>query len=191
VRTSHYAQAERAASPGSCEVKIARTAEPYPVVFRQLEQLVAPGDQITSRLWGLTGWSMNWWIVATELFAILLVVPFMVGLRGLYAADLALCGSMGVLLSASFWTRSVLVIAITSQRQLLCCRISRPFLHKTITQAPLEAAWLAGFRRGWLFSQLRYRGPGTGGKTVRLNIPARCRQAAETVMGPTSRVVTN
>lgn len=170
---------------------MARTAEPYPAVFRQLEQLVAPGDQITSRLWGLTGWSMNWWIVATELVAILLVMPFMLGLRGLYTADLALCGSAGVLLSASFWTRPVLIIAITSQRQLLCCRISRPILHKTITQAPLEAAHFAGFRRGWLFSQLRYRGPGTDGKTARLNIPARCRQAAETVTGPMSWLATN
>jgi hypothetical protein len=179
VRTSHYAQAERAASPASCEVKIARTAEPYPVVFRQLEQLAAPGDQITSRLWGLTGWSMNWWIVATELFAILLVVPFILGLRGLYAADLALCGSMGVLLSASFWTRSVLVIAITSQRQLLCCRISRPFQRTTITQAPIEAAQFAGLRRGLFFSRLRYAGPGTDGGMVRLNIPAACRQAVQ------------
>jgi hypothetical protein len=102
-----------------------------------------------------------------------------------------LCGSVGVLLSASFWTRSVLVIAVTSQRRLLCCRISRPFLRKTFTQAPREAAWFAGFRRGWLFSHLRYRGPGTGGRTVRLNIPARCRQAAETVTGPASRGVTN
>jgi hypothetical protein len=68
---------------------------------------------------------------------------------------------------------------------------ARPFLRKTITQAPLEAAWFGGFRRGWLFSQLRYRGPGTDGKTVRLNIPARCRQAAETVTGPASRVATN
>ncbi len=169
---------------------MARTAEPYPGVFRQLEQLVAPGDQITFRFWGLTGWSMNWWIVATELFATLLVVPFMLGLRGLYAADIALCGSAGVVLSASWWTRSVLVIAITSQRQLLSCRISRPFLHKTITQAPLEAAWFADFRRGWLYSQLRYRGPGTNGKTVRLNIPAGCRQVAETVAGPASRVAT-
>jgi hypothetical protein len=134
---------------------------------------------------------MNWWIVAAELFAILLVLPFILGLRGLYTADLALCGSVGVLLSASFWTRSVLVIAFTSQRQLLCCRITRPFLHKTITQAPLEAAWFTGFRRGWLFSQLRYRGPGSGAKTVRLNIPARCRQAAETVTASASRVATN
>ncbi|MDR2988347.1 MAG: hypothetical protein LBV34_26290 [Nocardiopsaceae bacterium] len=162
---------------------MARTAEPYRAVFRQLEQLVAPGDQITSRLWGLTGWSMKWWMVATELFAILLLLPFILGLPGLYAADMALCGSAGVLLSASWWTRSVLVIAITSQHQLLCCRISRPLLRKTITQAPREAAQFAGFRRGWLFSQLSYRGPGTGGKTVRLNIPAQFRQAAEILAG--------
>jgi hypothetical protein len=49
--------------------------------------------------------------------------------------------------------------------------LSRPFLRKTITQAPLEAAWSGGFRRGWLFSQLRYRGPGTDGKTVRHPAP--------------------
>ena len=74
-------------------------------------------------------------------------------------------------------------MAITSQRQLLCCRTSRPFQRKTITQAPIETALFADFRRGWLFSQLRYRGPGTDGKTARLNIPARCRQAAETLTG--------
>ena len=75
------------------------------------------------------------------------------------------------------------MIAITRQRQLLCCRISRPFQHKTITQAPIEAAWLGDFRRGWIWSQLRYRGPGTQGKTVRVNIPAGCRQAAQSVTG--------
>jgi len=129
---------------------MARTAEPYPAAFSQLEQLMAPEDAIAVRLWGLTGWSMNWCIVVTELFAVMVVVPFALGLRGLYGADVAFCVSAGVLLSASWWTRSVLVIAITSQHQLLCCRISRPFPRKTITRAPAAVrvvcrlpSWLA------------------------------------------------
>lgn len=170
---------------------MAKTAEPFKAVFDQLEKLAAPEDQIAVRLWGLTGWSMNWWLVTSEVFAVLLVLPFMLGLRRLYGADLALCGSVGVLLSVSWWTRSVLVIAITSQRQLMCCRISRPFLRKTITQAPIEAAWFGGLRRGWLFTQLSYRGPGTDGKTTRLNVPARCRQAAEAVTGSAWRITTS
>ncbi len=159
---------------------MARTAEPYRAVFSQLEQRVAPGDEIAARFWGLTGWSMNWWTVASEVFAVLLVLPFMLGLRRLYGADLSLCGSAGVLLAASWWTRPALVIAVTRQRQLLCCRVSRPFQRKTTTQAPAEAAWLSDFRRGWPYCGLRYRGPGTDGKTVRLNIPAGGRQAAQT-----------
>lgn len=170
---------------------MAKTAEPYRAVFSQLEQHVAPGDEIALRFWGLTGWSMNWWMVASQVFAILLVLPFVLGLRRLYGADIALCGSAAVLLSASWWTRSVLVFAITRQRQLLCCRISRPFQRKTITQAPIEAAWLADFRRGWLYSQLWYRGPGTNGKTVRVNIPASCRQVAETVTEAASGMATS
>jgi hypothetical protein len=169
---------------------MAKTAEPFKQVFDQLEKLAAPEDQIAARIWGLTGWSMNWWIVTSEVFAVVLVVPFMLGLRRLYDVDLALCGSVGVVLSVSWWTRSVLVIAITSQRQLLCCRISRPFLRKTITQAPIEAAWFGGFRRGWLFSRLWYRGPGTDGKKARLNVPARCREAAEGAAGSAWRIAT-
>ena len=169
---------------------MAKTAEPFKKVFDQLESLAAPEDQIAARIWGFTGWSMNWWLVTSEVFAVLLVLPFMLGLRRLYDADLALCGSVGVLLSVSWWTRSVVVIAITSQRQLLCCRISRPLLRKTITQGPIEAAWFGGFRRGWLFSQLCYRGPGTDGKTARLNVPARCRRAAEAVAGSARRIAT-
>jgi hypothetical protein len=167
---------------------VAKAAEPYRAVFSRLEQHVAPGDEIADRFWGLTGWSMNWWMLTSQVFAILLVVPFMLGLRRLYGADLALCASAGVLLSASWWTRPALVIALTRQRQLLCCRISRPFQRKTITQAPIEAAWLGDFRRGCLHSQLRYRGPGTQGKTVRVNIPAGCRQAAQTVTGAASGI---
>jgi hypothetical protein len=98
---------------------VAKTAEPYRAVFSQLEQHVAPGDEIAARFWGLTGWSMNWWMVTSQVFAILLVLPFVLGLRRLYGADIALCGSAGVLLSASWSTRSVLVLAITRQRQLL------------------------------------------------------------------------
>jgi hypothetical protein len=157
---------------------MAKTAEPYPAIYGELEKLLAPEDEIVARFWGMTGWSMNLWIVTSEVFALLLALPYVLGLRGLYGADLALCASAGALLSASWWTRSVLVIAITSQRQLLCCRISRPFFRKTILRTPVEAARFADFRRGWLFSQLCYCGPGTDGKTIRLNIPARCRQAA-------------
>jgi hypothetical protein len=74
------------------------------------------------------------------------------------------------------------IVAVTRRRQLLCCRMSRPFQRKTITQASIEAARLADFRRSWLFSRLRYCGPGTDGKTVRLNVPAACRQAAQTAV---------
>ena len=169
-------------------LEVAKTAEPFREVFSRLEQQVAPGDEIAARFWGLAGWSLNWWILTSQVFAILLVVPFMLGLRRLYGADLALCTSAGVLLSASWWTRPALVIAITRQRQMLCCRISRPFQRKTITQAPIEAAWLGDFRRGWLYSQLRYRGPGTQGKTVRVNVPAGCRQTAQTVTGAASGI---
>jgi hypothetical protein len=184
-------EGKRGPPPGICEVKIAKTAGPYPEIFRELEQLVAPDDEIAARLWGLTGWSMNWWLVASQVFGVLLVLPFILGRRGLYSADLALCGSAAALLSVSWWTRSVLVIAITRQRQLLCCRMNRPFRHKTISQAPMEAARFADFRRGWLFSQIRYRGPGTDGKTARLNLPAGCRQAGETLAGSASSMTTS
>jgi hypothetical protein len=118
------------------------------------------------------------------------VLPFVLGLRRLYGADIALCGAAGVVLATSFWTRPALVIAITRRRQLLCCRISRPFQRTTISHAPIEAAQLAGFRRGWLFSRLRYRGPGTDGKMVQLNVPAACRQAAQTATGAASELAT-
>jgi hypothetical protein len=167
---------------------VAKKAEPYRAVFSRLEQDVAPGDEIAARFWGLAGWSMNWWILASEFFAIVLVLPFILGLHRLYNADLVLCGSAVVLLSASWWIRPVLVIAITRQRQLLCCRISRPFQRKSITQAPAQAASLGDFRRRWLYSQLRYRGPGTQDKTVLLNIPAGCRQAAQTVVDAASAI---
>jgi hypothetical protein len=157
---------------------MAAKSRPHAAVFRQLGQLVEPGDVIVARFWGLTGWSMDLWMAASELFAILLVLPFILALPHLYVADIALCGTAGLLLSASYWTRPALVIAVTGRRQLLCCRISRPLRRTTITQAPLDAAQLADFRRGWIFGRLRYRGPGTDGKTVRLNVPAACRQGA-------------
>lgn len=122
---------------------------------------------------------MNLWTVTILTFAILLVLPFMLGLRHLYGADLALCGPVGVLLSVSFLTRPALVIAVTRRWQLLCCRISRPFQRMTISQAPFEAAQLAGFRRGLFFSRLRHAGPGTDCGVVRLNVPAACRQAVQ------------
>jgi hypothetical protein len=159
--------------------QVARTSQPHSAVFSQLSQLVEAGDEIVARFWGLTGWSMNVWMVAAQLFGVLLVLPFMLGLPRLYGADIALCGAATVVLSASFWTRPALVIAVTRRHQLLCCRISRPFQRKTISHAPIEAAQLAGFRRGWLFSRLRYSGPGTDGKMVQLNVPAGCRQAAQ------------
>jgi hypothetical protein len=52
-----------------------------------------------------------------------------------------------------------------------------------VTLAPIEAAWFGDFRRRGLFSQLCYRGPGTYGKTARLNVPSRCQQAAERIAG--------
>jgi hypothetical protein len=158
---------------------VARTAQPPSAAFRQISQLLEPGDEIVATFWGLAGWSMNLWIVTNQLFAVLLIVPFMLSLRHLYDADLVVCVTVGVLLSASFLTRPVLVIAVTRRRQLLCCRTSRPFQRQTISQAPIETARLADFRRGWLYSRLRYMGPGTKGSTVRLNVPAACRDTAQ------------
>jgi hypothetical protein len=157
---------------------MAAKAQPHAAAFRQLGELVEPGDVIVARFWGLTGWSMDVWMVAIQLFAILLVLPFFFGLRHLYAPDIALCATAVLLLNASFWTRPALVIAVTGRRQLLCCRISRPLWRTTITQAPLDAVRLADFRRGWLYGRLRYCGPGTDGKTVSLNVPAACREGA-------------
>jgi len=47
----------------------------------------------------------------------------------------------------------------------------------------METAWLGDFRRSRIFSQLRYRGPGTDGATGRLNVPAGCRPAAAAAAG--------
>jgi hypothetical protein len=58
------------------------------------------------------------------------------------------CGTVGVLLATSFWVRPALVIAITGQRPLLYCRISRPSQRTTISQGTLEAVQLADSRRG-------------------------------------------
>ena len=159
--------------------QVARTAQPHSAIFLQLSRVAGPGDEVVAKFWGLTGWSMNLWMVTSQLFAVLLVLPFMLGLRRLYGADLGLCGTVGVLLAASFWTRPALVIAVTRQRRLLCCRVSRPFPRKRFSQGAVEAVELADFRPGWLFSRVRYRGPGTDGKMVQLNVPAACRQAAQ------------
>jgi hypothetical protein len=153
-------------------------AQPHSAAFSQLSELADAGDEIVARFWGLTGWSMNLWLVTSEFFAIMLVVPFVLGLRHVYGADVVVCGVVGVLLAASFWTRPALVVAVTRQRHVLCCRISRPFHRSAISQAPIEAVQL-DFHRGWLFSRLRYRGPGTDGKTVRVNVPAACRRDAQ------------
>ncbi len=158
---------------------VAKTAQPHSAVFRQLGELVEPGDEIVARFWGLTGWSMNLWFVLTDAFAVLLVLPFILGLHHLYVAAIVLCATAGVILSASYLTRPGLVIALTRRRQLLCCRMSRPFRGRTISQAPVEAAQLADFRPGWFFSRLRYSGPGTDGKTVQLNVPAACRRGVQ------------
>jgi hypothetical protein len=32
----------------------------------RLEQHVAPGGEITARFWGMTGWSMNWWMLTSQ-----------------------------------------------------------------------------------------------------------------------------
>jgi hypothetical protein len=160
---------------------VARTAGPPSAALGRLSQLVEPGDEIVATIWGLSGWSLNLWMVATEIFAVLLALPFALGLHRFYNADLAICGTAGVLVGTSFWIRPALVIAVTRRRLLLCCRISRPFQRMTVSHAPIEAAQIGGFRRGWLFSQLRYVGPGTSGKTIRLNIPPACRQAAQAI----------
>lgn len=153
-------------------------AQPHNATFDHLSELTDVGDEIVARFWGLTGWSMNLWLVTSEFFAILLVLPFLLGLRHVYGADVMVCGAVGVLLTASFWTRPALVVAVTRQRQVLCCRVSRPFRRAAISQAPIDAVQL-DFRRGWLFSRLRYHGPGTDGKTVRVNVPAACRRDAQ------------
>jgi hypothetical protein len=158
---------------------VARTAQPPAAAFRQISQLLEPGDEIVATFWGLAGWSMNLWIVTNQFFAVLVIVPFGLGLHHLYDADLIMCVTVGVLLSASFFTRPLLVIAVTRRRQLLCCRTSRPFQRQTISQAPIETARLADFRRGWIYSRLRYTGPGTKGRTVHLNVPAACRIDAQ------------
>lgn len=159
---------------------MAKTAGPPSAAVGRLSQLLEPGDEIVTTFWGLAGWSLNLWMVATEIFAVLLVLPFALGLRDLQNAALAVCGTAGFLLATSFWIRPALVIAVTRRRQLLCCRISRPLHRTTVSQAPVEAVRLAGFRSGWIYSRLRYTGPCTSGKTIRLNIPAGCRQAAQT-----------
>lgn len=166
--------------PPPCQGQpVAKTAQPFSAASRQLSQLVEPGDEIVATFWGLTGWSMNLWMVTNQFFAVLVILPFILNLPRLYDVDIALAFTVGVLLSASYLTRPALVIAVTRRRQLLCCRTSRPFHRRTISQAPIETARLADFRRGWLFSRLRYMGPGTKGSTVRLNVPAACRDAAQ------------
>lgn len=158
---------------------MAKTPKPFSAAFSQLSQLVEPGDEIVAVFWGLTGWSMNLWFVTNQVFAVLAVLPFALSLRHLYDADIALVFIACVLLLGSYFTRPALVVAVTRRRQLLCCRISRPFRGQTISQGPIETARLADFRRGWLFGRLRYMGPGTKGSTVRLNVPAACRDAAQ------------
>jgi hypothetical protein len=154
-------------------------AGPPSAAMGRLSELLEPGDEIITVFWGLAGWSMNLWLVATEIFAVLLALPFALGLRGLQNADLAVCGTAAFLLGTSFWFRPALVIAVTRRGQLLGCRISRPLQRTTVSQAPVEAVRLAGFRGGRIYSRLWYAGPGTGGKTIRLNVPAGCRQAAQ------------
>lgn len=158
---------------------MAKASGGHPAALTQLLRQVAPGDETIAGFWGLTGWSLNWWIAASQVFGILLVLPFMFGLRSLYNTTVPVCGCGVALLSASWWTRTALVIVITKQRQVLCCRIARPFQRKTISQAPIETVRLAYLHRGWLYGQVRYCGPGTNGKTVRLNLPAGCRPAVQ------------
>jgi hypothetical protein len=174
------------------EATVARTAGPPTAALGRFGELLEPGDEIVTVFWGLAGWSMNQWLAATQTLAVLALLPWVFsGLRGLQNADLAFCGA-GFFVGSSFWIRPVLVIAITRRRQLLCCRISRPFQRTTVSQAPVEAARLADFRSGWLYSRLRYAGPGTGAKTITLNIPAACRQAAQTAAeGTTPGLITS
>jgi hypothetical protein len=170
---------------------VAGPGGPFQAAFSQLERQVAPGDEIIARFWGLAGWSLNWLLASGQVLGLALVVPFILGLRHLYPADLALCLPPSAVLQASLWTRPALVIAVTRQRQLLCCRISRPFRRTAISQAPMETASLTGLRRGWPYSQLRYCGPGTDARKIRVNVPNQCRQAAETVTGAASGIATD
>lgn len=164
---------------------MSRTNPPYSAVFAQLSERAGPGDQIASRFWGLAGGSMNLWFVAMNALSVLFVLPYALGLSRLYGPDFAVIG-VGAVLNVWYLTRPALVIAVTEQRQLLACRVSRPFpfARKTFALAPVEAARLGDFRRGWLYSRLRYRGPGTDGKEVWLNVPAGCRLAAQALAQP-------
>jgi hypothetical protein len=152
-------------------------------VFAQLSERAGPGDQITARFWGLAGGSINLWFVAMNALAVLFALPYALGLSWLYGPDFAVAG-VGAVLNVWYLTRPALVIAVTEQRQLLACRVSRPFARKTFAQAPVEAARLGDFRRGWLYSRLRYCGPGTDGREVWLNVPAGCRLAAQALARP-------
>ena len=146
---------------------MARTAQPPSAALRQISQLLQPGDEIVATFWGLAGWSMNLWIVTNQFFAVLVIVPFMLSLRHLYDGDLVMCVTVGVLLSASFLTRPVLVIAVTRRRQLLCCRTSRPIQRQTISQAPIKTpGWRTSAAAGST-AGCGTMGPGTNGRTVR------------------------
>ena len=128
---------------------------------------------------------MNLWYAAMSALSVLFVLPYALGLSRLYGPDFAVLGA-GVLLNTWYITRPTLVIAVTEKRQLLACRVSRPFARKTFALAPVDAARFADFRRGWLYSRLRYRGPGTDGREMWLNVPAGCRLAAQALARPES-----
>ena len=82
------------------------------------------------------------------------------------------CGTVGVLLATSFWVRPALVIAITGQRPLLYCRISRP--SQRITELPdrmtvSPATALRYLRKGVTLPdgrQIEGHAPGVAGATL-------------------------
>jgi hypothetical protein len=156
----------------------------------ELDQFVGPGDQITAQMVGLAGWSMNWWYVASFVnmlvFAVFVLFPVTGRTHPSFGPAFWTCLAVGTLLGAYWWTRPALVVAVTRQRQVLCRRIARPLLRRTFAQAPLEAAQFTPARNGWLFAELRYRGPGTNGETVRLNVPRQYRDAVRRIIEASS-----
>lgn len=166
---------------------MARTSGPYD---GEVDQFVGPGDEVIARISGLTGWSMNWWYLVgfanVLMFGLFAGLPVMRGTRLSFGPGVWACLVVGALLGVSFWTRPALVIAVTRQRQVLCRRIARPLPRKTFAQASLEAAQFTQVRHSWPYAELRYSGPGTDGKTVRLNVPPQYRDAVQKIIGVVS-----
>lgn len=72
---------------------MARTTKPYEALFAELDQQVPAEDEIAVRIWGLTGWSLNWWLILTWAFGLLLVLPFILGLKHPIAVTMHGCSA--------------------------------------------------------------------------------------------------